>query len=122
MREDATYQNPRGRSWKMISRNEKQIKYIESTNFDVIYGIDQNNVLYYANKKDLNQLDNKWVPVPNMDAITKTGDLIEKISCNHFSCWVVTSSNSVYVMKTPWDPTQSQWRNDYGKQIIVEIC
>jgi len=117
MRAGADYQNPKGRSWRVISKNEKQIQFMESTNFEVIYGIDKSNVLYYANKKDLNQLDNKWVPVPNMDIITDTGDKIEKISCNHFSCWVVTTSDGVYIMKTPWDPTQAQWTNDYGKGV-----
>ena len=104
-----------GDSWKVLSRNSQNIQFLESTNFDILYGIDQNNVLYYANKLDLNQLDEKWRRVANLDTISNNGDDVSEISCNHFSCWVVTTSGTVYSMKTPWDPTKAEWTRDYGK-------
>ena len=91
---------------------------MESTNSDILYGVDSDNKLWYTN--DLADLDEKWRPVPRLEELLNNeGEQVKEITCNHFSCWVLTSTGNVYSMNTPWDPSNAQWTRDYGKDFIT---
>lgn len=123
MRRNVRYDNPQGDGWVEITRNRKGIRFLESTNFNVIYGIDKNNKLWYAT--GLSDLDYNWKEVPNLAEQmlnNNEGDsTVKEISCNHFSCWVVSTAGAVYSMKTPWDPSNAQWTRDYGMHYLKII-
>ena len=124
MRRNVRYDNPEGDGWVEVSRNRKGIQFLESTNFNVIYGVDKNNVLWYAT--GLSDFDSNWKVVPNIGEQmlnnNEEDSAVREISCNHFSCWVVSSTGTVYSMKTPWDPSNAKWTRDYGRLINCFIC
>lgn len=119
-RAGASFSNPAGVKWQMISKNAKNIQKIESGNSGYIYGLDSSNALYYTHIRNINQLDENWqlMKTDLKNGGTMTGT-IKDISCGYFSCWVVMNSGIIYGMETPWNPEQAKWTKDSGDYIFL---
>ncbi|XP_065639868.1 cubilin isoform X2 [Hydra vulgaris] len=94
--------NQKGDLWKLVSKNKKRIQRIESTNYDYIYGIDDETKMYYAHVRDIDILDEKWQPfVINVENnVVPIDSNFRAISCGSYSCWIVMLDGSVYSSKT----------------------
>ena len=115
-RQGADFDNPKGIRWQMVSRNTKGIKFIESVSDGIIYGLDAAGILHYTDTRDKNQLDFKWLPISiEVEGSGKLNDRINVVSCGVFSCWIVTSSGSIYGMSSPWIPNNVKWTSVFGK-------
>lgn len=117
IRQNASPQNPKGDSWKVISENRNaKIKFMESTYSDIIYGVSKDNELFFARKQDLNLLDDKWQRVQiNVNGRDNINNIVDKISCNHYSCWILTTLGSVYSTSEPRNPLTAIWYLDDGE-------
>ena len=112
--------NPMGDKWNLVSKNTKRIQYIESTSYDHIYGIDDDNKMFYAHIRDIDILDERWQPfvIKLENGIDAVDENFKTISCSIYSCWIIMMDGTIYSTKITWEknsnPNSISWGVSLG--------